>query len=225
MKHKQILSAFVLVVLLASSSTWVARAHASDEGDKNEQNKSVLDTSAKNNNTENQDDGESEADKEDNKVKLDEENENHLNQNFDSAISEVTSTAVSLPEVSINDLKTYGDAIVVLQTYQKELQQLSAQADVSSTLGATVTDQERTLLMSLLKKHSTSFVQLNARIKEITAQMQTVIDLLQPMAQVEISPLLKKIVVGVVKDFKEEVKGLKDLEHQNYNVLDIETTL
>ncbi|MBI5729388.1 MAG: hypothetical protein HY983_04100 [Candidatus Magasanikbacteria bacterium] len=224
MKQKQMLSLVVLAVLLANSSVLVSRVHASDEGERNNQTSSAIDNSTKNN-SDGPGEGEDEADREDNQATQDEHDEGDLNQNFDTLANDVTSAAADLPEVSAKNLKTYGDVVAVLQSYQKELETLSAQADVSAALGGSLTDQEKALLQSLLKKHSVSFFQLNARIKEISDQMQVVINLLQPIAQSDVSPLLTKLLVGVANNFRDEIQSLKDLEHQNINVLDIETTI
>ena len=224
MNKKQVISWVVLAMLLVSSPAWVSRARATEEGDKNNQTNSTSGSSM-NDNSDGQSDVESEAEKEDNEATQDENDEGDLNQNFDTLVNDVSSTDVSFPEVSADSLKTYGDVIAVLQVYQKGLEQLSAQADVSTAFGASLNDREKTLLQSLLKKHNTSFVQLNARIKEISDQMQGVIDLLQPMAQSDVSPFLKKLLVGMANNFKDEIQGLKDLAHQSINVLDAETTL
>jgi hypothetical protein len=127
-----------------------------------------------------------------------------------------------LVEVDSDKLATYGDAVAVLDNYSSALDRLTAEASVTSTFEASLSPAELTLLSGVLTKYKIPFVKLNTRIQEIKDQMKAVNDLLTPLASMEISPLLKKSIVSALKDFREEIKSLSELEHLNYDIIDTE---
>ncbi len=148
-----------------------------------------------------------------------EDEEDGVNNEIDSLDAETSSTLSMLMEVDSDKLKTYGDVVAVLQNFSTSLDQLAEKAGVTSSVGSGLSQQEMALLSSLVLKNKLPFIRLTARIQEIKDQMKAVVDLLTPLAGVDISPLLKKPLLSVVKDFREEVKSLGELEHLNFDIV------
>lgn len=153
-----------------------------------------------------------------------EDNEDDVNKQIDSLILGVSSTLSNLAEVNSDTLLTYGDVTAALQNYAAALDQLVASASVTSSLGSGLSQPEMNLLSTLVSKHRSPFVSLSARVQEIKDQMKVVSDLLTPLSSANISPLLKKPLVSMLKDFREQIMSLQELDKLSFDILDLETS-
>lgn len=131
---------------------------------------------------------------------------------------------IEIVEAEEDNLATYGDVISVLKKYQSVLDQIK-NAYVAGAQPKGLNDQEKLLLDKLLGKHSLNFNKLNDRISEINAQILDLINLLTPLSSQTISESfnLKKLLVSELKEFREQIKDLVELEDLDFEVVDSET--
>ena len=237
MKKSRFLLAGALVMLLAGGALFVSRGQARAEDSQDSQNNSSSTEQANQASENAREQAKQASENAREKAKQDSENarekakhdnedvnkledeEDGANSHMDSLDAVTSSTLSSLSEVDSGSLKTYGDVVAVLQNFSTALDQLAAKAGVTSSVETGLSQPEMALLSSLVLKNKLPFARLTTRIQEIKDQMKVVVDLLTPLAGVDISPLLKKPLLSVVKDFREEVKSLGELEHLNFDII------
>lgn len=215
-----------LVILLAGGALFSFRSQARAEDSSGGDQNSVSSTQASENEREQakQEAENEKTKKESEDVVETEDNEDGVNNQLDNLSSSASSTLSTLAEVNSDNFSTYGDVLAVLQNFSTTLDQLASQANVTSSLEVGLSQQEMDLLSSLVSKHKMPSIRLAARVQEIKDQMKAVSDLLAPLSSVDISPLLRKPLVSMLKDFREEIKSLGELEHLNYDIFDFETS-
>lgn len=135
-----------------------------------------------------------------------------------------TAPAPELPEVTPADLVTYGDVVTALGVYSQALDTVASQANVTSTVDNSLTQQEIDLFNSIVSKHARPFAQLAVRVKEIRDQLQAVSDLLTPLSSASVAPVLKKPLVTALNNFRDEINNLHDFEHASFDILNFETS-
>ena len=207
--------AVIAALLVASGVTFSRPALAEDNGGRDKIQSSNEDN---NQSVSKQDDQES-SDGAD-EVEMDEQGLNeHLN-SFDSIVQDATSSVPMSPEA----VQTYSDVVGVLQGYQQAVTTLVNSSSATSSVVSGLSGNEMNLFNMLFKKHRGSFALVSVRGAEIQNQLQTVIDVVEPLGSATISPLLRKVIVRALSDFREEVKNLGELLHNDSNILDAETS-
>lgn len=217
-KHKY-LAGGVLVTLLAIGSVFAFRpAKAEDNPNHDQQSVDLNSSDSSSTYSSEHSKEQDELEQEDSHNEDEVEMEDGLGEHLGSVSFDIEKTVL---EYHSEDLNTYGDVVNALQTYNTALDQIIAQTSVSSSVSG-LTDQEIALLNSIFKKHERPFDQSEARAKEIKTQIAAIIPVLQPLADQPISPLLKKVIVSALNDFKDEIRNLSNLEHYSYDVLNAE---
>lgn len=217
MEHtKKLIPVTVIVALLVASGVSFSRpALAEDNGGQDK----IQSSNEDNNQSFSKKDSQESSDGAD-EVEMDEQGLNeHLN-SFDSIVQGATSSMSMSPEA----VQTYSDVVSVLQGYQQAVTTLVNSSSATSSVLSGLSGNEMSLFDMLFKRHKGSFALVSVRGAEIQSQLQVMIDAVQPLGSNTISPLLRKVLVRTLSDFREEVKNLGELLHNDSNILDAETS-
>lgn len=128
----------------------------------------------------------------------------------------------ALPNVESSKWSTYGDVITQLNAFRSTLEDLKNAASTTAPAAA-LDPQHQALLDKLINLHGNHFQSLNARIAEVEGQIQELVDLLTPFADQQIADAdIRAIIASDVRGIRDEMKSLKSLSHDDFEVVDQE---
>lgn len=162
-------------------------------------------------------------DQEEQEVKQAEHDEGDIHQNLNNTQEQLKK--ITVPDVEISQLNTYGDAINTLKAFQGAIADIKKASTTQDQITGSLSEQERTLFNRLFNKHNVGFSVLDARLKEVSGQIQELIDLLTPIADKTIPDSfgLKRLILAELKGFREQVKDLTDYLDLELEEIDAET--
>ena len=122
-------------------------------------------------------------------------------------------------------MRTYDDAIAAVNNLQQILAQVSSALNLS-TPSTQLTTPELALLQQLTNKHRGDTQASQARIAELTDQLQQLSDMLKPLAGQPIANEggLRGLLIDTIKHYRDQVKDIADMSKLNVQLVNTETT-
>jgi|GEM_PF-2153790 cytochrome b involved in lipid metabolism len=168
----------------------------------------------------NEDDGEDENEGDDDMDEV-EQDEDGLNEHVKNWVT--TDLYPSTTVVTAAAIQTYSDVMTVLKADQQTVNSLVASTNATNTLEASLSAGENNLLTALISKYKNIFNTVKVRGMEINLQLYAVMSVVEPLGTGTVAPILKNIIISVLKDFSEEIKDLGELARQSVGVISAET--